>query len=178
MITGPRFFPTGFAGAETNSKTRKARNRHHPSGETQDQLLRRQVKARLRLWKRMREVLIHHNSIPAEEEALLLEIAEQQGVKDNEDGLEGWTAYQLLNKVSEGATRGFEVLTLAVEDIVASLSSKGSHKYRIRCSNVTQWRPEVQQWLQAQRDDVILVQETHLNRPSLQAAMATMHKAG
>ncbi|CAE7235281.1 unnamed protein product [Symbiodinium sp. CCMP2456] len=126
----------------------------------------------------MREVLTHHNSIPTEEEALLLEIADQKGVKDNEDGLEGWTAYQLLNKVSEGATRGFEVLTLAVEDIVASLSSKGSHKFRIRCSNVTQWRTEVQQWLQAQRDDVILVQETHLNRPSLQAAVATMHKAG
>ena len=135
--------------------------------------MRRQVKARLRLWKRLREVLTHHLFIPEEEEALLIQIAELEGVKDNENGLEGWTAYQLLSKVSEGARTGFEILTLAVEDIVTSLSSKGQHRYKIRCSNVTQWRPEVQNWLLAQQDDVILIQETHLKRTPLQAAVGS-----
>ena len=139
--------------------------------------MRRQVKARLRLWTRLREVLTHHLFIPEEEEALLIQIAELEGVKDNENGLEGWTAYQLLSKVSEGVKTGFEILTLAVEDIVNSLSSEGNHCYKIRCSNVTQWRPEVQNWLWAQQDDVILVQETHLKRLSLQAAVAASHKA-
>ena len=54
----------------------------------------------------------------------LLDIAEQEGVKDNEEGLKGWTAFQLLHKASEGAAKGFEILTLAVDNIVSSLSSR------------------------------------------------------
>ena len=104
----------------------------------------------------MLEVLRCHKHVPEAEEALLLDIADQEGVKDNEEGLEGWTAYQLLHKASEGATNGFEILTQAVEDIVSALSSRGHHKFRIRCSNITQWRTETQRWLQAQDDDVIL----------------------
>ena len=34
--------------------------------------------------------LIHHLFIPEEEEHNLIELAESEGVKDNEDGLEGW----------------------------------------------------------------------------------------
>ena len=67
-----------------------------------------------------------------------------------------------------GATTGFEILTLAVDDIVSSLSSRGHHKFRIRCSNITQWRTETQRWLQAQ----------HLRRGALQDAVAAMHKVG
>ena len=114
--------------------------------------------------------------MPEAEEALLLDIADQEGVKDNEEGLEGWTAYQLLHKASEGATTGFEILTLAVDDIVSSLSSRGHRKFRIRCSSITQ--SETQRWLQAQDDDVILLQETHLRRGALQDAVAAMHKVG
>ena len=177
-ITGPRFFSSGFAAEVPKRKRKKQRSLHPPKGATAEQLMRRQVKARLRLWKRLCEVVTHHQFIPEEEEALLIQIAELEGVKDNENGLEGWTAYQLLSKVSEGAKAGFEILTLAVEDIVTSLSSEGNHRYKIRCSNVTQWRPEVQNWLLAQQDDVILIQETHLKRSSLQAAVAASHKAG
>ena len=126
----------------------------------------------------MLDVLLCHKHVPEAEEALLLDIADQEGVKDNEEGLEGWTAYQLLHKASEGATTGFEILTLAVDDIVSSLSSRGHHKFRIRCSNITQWRTETQRWLQAQDDDVILLQETHLRRGALQDAAAAMHKVG
>ena len=71
-------------------------------------------------------MLVHHSCIPEDEESLLIELAEQEGVKDNENGLEGWVAFQLLNKVSEQATTGFEILTLAVEDIIDQLSSKGT----------------------------------------------------
>ena len=112
----------------------------------------------------MRDVLLCHKHVPEAEEALLLDIAEQEGVKNNEEGLEGWTAYQLLHKASEGAAKGCEILTLAVDDIVSLLSSRGHHKFRIRCSNFSQWRTETQKWLQAQDDDVILLQETHLRR--------------
>ena len=126
----------------------------------------------------MLDVLLCHKHVPEAEEALLLDIADQEGVKDNEEGLEGWTAYQLLHKASEGATTGFEILTLAVDDIVSSLSSRGHRKFRIRCSNITQWRTETQRWLQAQDDDVILLQETHLRRGALQDAVAAMHKVG
>ena len=59
----------------------------------------------------MLDVLLCHKHVPEAEEALLLDIAEQEGVKNNEEGLEGWTAYQLLHKASEGATKGFEILT-------------------------------------------------------------------
>ncbi|CAE7299641.1 unnamed protein product [Symbiodinium sp. KB8] len=142
------------------------------------QVLRRQVKARLRLWKRLREVLIHHLFIPEEEERTLITLAESEGVKDNEDGLEGWTAFQLMNKVSEGAKDGFEILTQAVEDIISNLSSKESRTIQIRSSNITQWRNEVQKWLQAQSDDIILVQETHLTKEGVTSAVAAMHKAG
>ena len=72
----------------------------------------------------MRDVLLCHKLVPEAEEALLLDIADQEGVKDNEEGLEGWTAYQLLHKASEGATTGFEILTLPLDDIVSSLSSR------------------------------------------------------
>ena len=140
--------------------------------------MRRQVKARLRLWKRLREVLIHHLFIPEEEEHTLIALAESEGVKDNEDGLEGWTAFQLMNKVSEGANAGFEVLTQAVEDIISNLSSKEARTIQIRSSNITQWRPEVQKWLQAQRDDILLVQETHLTKEGVTSAVAAMHKVG
>ena len=37
---------------------------------------------------------------------------------------------------------------------------------------------DVQKWLQALEDDIILLQETHLDRTSLHSAVAAMHKAG
>ena len=101
-----------------------------------------------------------------------------EGVKDNEEGLEGWTAYQLPHKVSERATDGFELLTHAVDDIIEKLGSKGQRLLKIRSSNITQWRYDNQKWMQARSDDVILVQETHLNRASLASAVAAMRKAG
>ena len=178
-ISGPRFFPSGFACTETKCKRKKQRSCHLSSGATPEQVLRRQVKARLRLWKRLREVLIHHRFIPEEEEEhTLITLAESEGVKDNEDGLEGWTAFQLMNKVSEGAKDGFEILTQAVEDIISNLSSKESRTIQIRSSNITQWRQEVQKWLQTQSDDIILVQETHLTKEGVTSAVSAMHKAG
>ena len=177
-ISGPRFFPSGFACTETKRKRKKQRSCHLSSGATLEQVMRRQVKARLRLWKRLREVLIHHRFIPEEEEHTLITLAESEGVKDNEDGLEGWTAFQLMNKVSEGAKDGFEILTQAVEDIISNLSSKESRTIQIRSSNITQWRQEVQKWLQTQSDDIILVQETHLTKEGVTSAVSAMHKAG
>ena len=123
-------------------------------------------------------MLVHHSCIPEDEESLLIELAEQEGVKDNEDGLEGWVAFQLLNKVSEQATTGFEILTLAVEDIIDQLSSKGTRTLTVRSSNITQWRPEIQQWIQAQTDDVLLLQETHLGSSATPRAVAAVRKAG
>ena len=82
-------------------------------------------------------------AVPEAEEALL--DCRSGRSKDNE--VEGWTAYQLPQ--SSEAITGFEILTLAVDDIVSLLSSRGHHKFGIRCSN---------------NDDVILLQETHLRR--------------
>ena len=45
-----------------------------------------------------------------------------------------------MNKVSKGATAGFEILTHAVEDIISNLSSKAAKNVRIRSSNITQWQ--------------------------------------
>ena len=45
-------------------------------------------KARLKMWKRLKEVLGQHLCIPEAEEALLISLAECEEVKDNEDGLE------------------------------------------------------------------------------------------
>ncbi|CAE7348380.1 unnamed protein product [Symbiodinium microadriaticum] len=83
-----------------------------------------------------------------------------------------------MNKVSEGAKDGFEILTQAVEDIISNLSSKEAKTIQIRSSNITQWRHEVQKWLQAQSDDIILVQETHLTKEGVTSAVSAMHKAG
>ena len=98
-----------------------------------------------------------HQFIPKAEEFTLIDLAEMEGVKDNEAGLEGWTADQLLQKVSEGATGGFELLTCAVEDIIEKLDSKGQRLLKVRSSNITQWRHDNQKWLQAQADDVMLL---------------------
>ena len=103
------------------------------------------------------------DSFARRERKVHVSLAEGEEVKDNEDGLEGWTAYQLLSKVSENATQGFEILTQAVDDIISHLSSRNSRVVRIRSSNLTKWRPETQKWLQNQSDDVVLVQETHLS---------------
>ena len=176
-LSGPKFFPSSFVDSSPHKRSKRVRSKHVTSSPSPAQLLHRQVKKRLGLWKKMLEVLRCHKHVPEAEEALLLDIADQEGVKDNEEGLEGWTAYQLLHKASEGATTGFEILTQAVEDIVSTLSSRGHHKFRIRCSNITQWHTETQRWLQAQDDDVIL-QKTHLRRGALQDAVAAMHKVG
>ena len=176
--SGPRFFPTGLDSTATTRKRRKQRTCRLPADPTPAQVMRRHTKARLRLWKRLREVLIHHLFIPEDEEQTLITLAESEGVKDNEDGLEGWTAYQLMSKVSEGATDGFEILTQAVEDIISNLSSKDARHIQIRSSNVTQWRNDIQKWLQAQQDDIVLVQETHLAKDGVTSTVAAMHKAG
>ena len=177
-LSGPKFFPSSFDDSSPRKRSKRVRSKHVAPSPSPEQLLRRQVKKRLGLWKKMLDVLLCHKHVPEAEEALLLDIADQERVKDNEEGLEGWTAYQLLHKASEGATTGFEILTLAVDDIVSSLSSRGHHKFRIRCSNIIQWRTETQRWLQAQDDDVILLQETHLRRGALQDAVAAMRKVG
>ena len=168
-----------FAQPSCVSRTKpRVRSKRPPTDLFPEHVLLRQVRCRLRLWKRLREVLVHHSCIPEDEESLLIELAEQEGVKDNEDGLEGWVAFQLLNKVSEQATTGFEILTLAVEDIIDQLSSKGTRTLTVRSSNITQWRPEVQKWIQAQTDDVLLLQETHLNSSATPRAVAAVRKAG
>ena len=177
-LSGPKFFPSSFDDSSPHKRSKRVRSKHFKSLPRPEQLLRRQVKKRLGLWKKTLEVLRCHKHVPEAEEALLLDIADQEGVKDNEEGLEGWTPDQLLHKASKGATTGFEILTQAVEDIVSALSSRGHHKFRIRCSNITQWRTETQRWLQAQDEDVILLQETHLRRGALQDAVAAMHKVG
>ena len=143
-LSGPKFFPSSFDDLSPRKRSKRARSKHVAPSPSPEQLLHRQVKKRLGLWKKMRDVLLCHKHVPEAEEALLLDIAEQEGVKNNEKGLEGWTAYQLLHKASEGATKGFEILTQAVDDIVSSLSSRAHHKFRIRCSNITQWRTETQ----------------------------------
>ncbi|CAE7709065.1 unnamed protein product, partial [Symbiodinium necroappetens] len=138
----------------------------------------KQSRIRLKMWKHLKEVLDQHSCIPEEEEATLLALAELDEVKDNEDGLEGWTVYQLLTKVSECATSGFEILAQAVDDIIVGLSCRKSRTIRIRSSNLTQWRPETQKWMQSLSDDVILVQETHLTSKGVAEALAAMHKVG
>ena len=59
-----------------------------------------------------------------------------------------------------------------------SLRFPKARTIRIRSSNITQWRHEVQKWLQAQSDDIILVQETHLTKEGVSPAVSAMHKAG
>ena len=173
----PRFFPWSFA-EEPVKRRKRARSKHAKGCAAPAQEVWKQSRKRLKLWRRLREVLVHHLCIPEEEEATLLALAELDEVKDNEDGLEGWTVYQLLTKVSECATSGFEILTQAVDDIIVGLSSRNSRTIRIRSSNLTQWRPETQRWMQSLSDDVILVQETHLTNKGVADALAAMHKVG
>ena len=65
-----------------------------------------------------------------------------------------------------------------MEDIIDQLSSKGTRTLTVRSSNITQWRPEIQKWIQAQTDDVLLLQETHLNSSATPRAVAAVRKAG
>ena len=176
---GPRFFPLAFAEDEARPRKKRVRTRkHNLSCSAPENEVWRCTRARLKSWKRLRKILVHHLFIPEEEEHVLIALAENEGVKDNEDGLEGWTAFQLMNKVSEGATAGFEILTHAVEDIISNLSSKAAKNVKIRSSNITQWRPETQKWLQAQSDDVILIQETHLTKSGVACFGSRSHAQG
>ena len=130
----PLYFPWSFAEEPVRRRRRVRSKQSCTAPATPAQELWKKSKARLKMWKRPKEVLVHHLCIPEAEEALLISLAECEEVKDNEDGLEGWTAYQLLSKVSENATQGFEILTQAVDDIISHLSSRNSRVVRIRSS--------------------------------------------
>ena len=178
LCSGAKHFPAIFDERPVGRKRKKVRTRRlepEPPSSPPGQKWSKQVRRRRQKWKRLREVLQLRQFIP---EATLIDLAEMEGVKDNEAGLEGWTVDQLLQKVSEGATGGFELLACAVEDIIEKLDSKGQRLLKIRSSNITQWRQENQKWLQAQADDVILLQDTHLKRAPLASAVAAMRKAG
>ena len=173
-LTGPRYFPRSFDLPPTYTKRRKAKK---CKGNQSPAALDKSSRARLRLWKKLLEVLTCHQCVPEEEEHLLIQLAEHEGVSKNEAGLEGWTTDQLLHVVSAArASDGFELLIHAVEDIVESLGCKGSRVLHIRSSNIAQWRPEVQRWLQAQNEDVVLIQETHLPKAAVPAAVSAVRK--
>ena len=72
-------------------KAKKRKGNPSPAGSTLDKSSR----ARLRLWKKVLEVLTCHQCVPEEEEHLLIQLAEHEGVSKNEAGLEGWTTDQL-----------------------------------------------------------------------------------
>ena len=94
-------------------KVRTRRLEPEPPSSPPGQKWSKQVRRRRQKWKRLREVLQLHQFIPEAEEFTLIDLAEMEGVKDNDAGLEGWTVDQLLQKVSEGATGGFELLACA-----------------------------------------------------------------
>ena len=177
MLTGPRYFPHRFDSPPTYGRRRNAKKRRGNQSRV-GPALDKSSRDRLRLWKKLLEVLICHRYVPEDKECLLIQLAEHEGVSKNESGLEGWTVVQLLDLVSARASDGFELLAHAVKDIVDSLSCNGSRVLRTRSSNITQWRPEVQRWLQAQNEDVVLIQETHLPKAAVPAAVSAVCKTG
>ena len=183
LLTGALFFKEGFVSPQSFPKRRRTRNRSKPlngqnGGQEAVSLHRRKLKARLKKWKYIQSILQKHSEIPECEEEAILNLAEEVEGGGDPGSLETWTIKALLEAASSRDSSGLELLARAAEDIIDDLQAGRDSVIAIRSSNITTWRKEIQAWIKASKEDIFLLQETHLNKKAYHQMYRQMTQAG
>ena len=180
-ISGPKFFPLdlfedseheqlpaegtpGVSSISSSQVTRVA-----PSQCKSRRTRRRRQRAKrhalssdptLGLWRRVENLLSQCSQDVLDSAVLQLE---ESAPESQDESLSRWTLDQLLNLVSAGTSVGKGAIKFAVQDVIHQLENQPvKQTLHFRCSNVTQCRPAIVNWLMTCTEDVIALQETHL----------------
>ena len=130
----------------------------------------------LNTWRRVENLLRNGSRDLLEPAVLCLE----ESIPESEvESLPRWTLDQLLNLVSGGTSMGKGAIQFAVQDVIHRLEHKPTKSViQLRCSNVTQVRPAIINWLKTCPEDVIALQETHLAGAALRDFVRKLALAG
>ena len=194
-ISGPKFFPQEIE-EEDQSQTscpvvNQASNsslflvRTSPSQCKSRRTRRRRQRTKkkaspsntaLNTWRRVENLLRNGSRDLLEPAVLCLE----ESIPESEvESLPRWTLDQLLNLVSGGTSMGKGAIQFAVQDVIHRLEHKPTKSViQLRCSNVTQVRPAIINWLKTCPEDIIALQETHLAGAALRDFVRKLAVAG
>ena len=130
----------------------------------------------LNTWRRVENLLRNDSRDLLEPAVLRLE----ESIPESEvESLPRWTLDQLLNLVSGGTSMGKGAIQFAVQDVIHRLEHKPTKSViQFRCSNVTQVRPAIINWLKTCPEDIIALQETHLAGAALRDFVRKLAVAG
>ena len=159
-----RTSPSQCKSRRTRRRRQRTKKKASPSNTT------------LNTWRRVENLLRNGSRDLLEPAVLCLE----ESIPESEvESLPRWTLDQLLNLVSGGTSMGKGAIQFAVQDVIHRLEHKPTKSViQLRCSNVTQVRPAIINWLKTCPEDVIALQETHLAGAALRDFVRKLALAG
>ena len=159
-----RTSPSQCKSRRTRRRRQRTKKKASPSNTT------------LNTWRRVENLLRNGSRNLLEPAVLCLE----ESIPESEvESLPRWTLDQLLNLVSGGTSMGKGAIQFAVQDVIHRLEHKPTKSViQLRCSNVTQVRPAIINWLKTCPEDVIALQETHLAGAALRDFVRKLALAG
>ena len=159
-----RTSPSQCKSRRTRRRRQRTKKKASPSNTT------------LNTWRRVENLLRNGSRDLLEPAVLRLE----EFIPESEvESLPRWTLDQLLNLVSGGTSMGKGAIQFAVQDVIHRLEHKPTKSViQLRCSNVTQVRPAIINWLKTCPEDIIALQETHLAGAALRDFVRKLAVAG
>ena len=159
-----RTSPSQCKSRRTRRRRQRTKKKASPSNTT------------LNTWRRVENLLRNGSRDLLEPAVLRLE----DSIPESEvESLPRWTLDQLLNLVSGGTSMGKGAIQFAVQDVIYRLEHKPTKSVtQLRCSNVTQVRPAIINWLKTCPEDIIALQETHLAGAALRDFVRKLAVAG
>ena len=159
-----RTSPSQCKSRRTRRRRQRTKKKASPSNST------------LNTWRRVENLLRNGSRDLLEPAVLRLE----ESIPESEvESLPRWTLDQLLNLVSGGTSMGKGAIQFAVQDVIHRLEHKPTKSViQLRCSNVTQVRPAIINWLKTCPEDIIALQETHLAGAALRDFVRKLAVAG
>ena len=159
-----RTSPSQCKSRRTRRRRQRTKKKASPSNTT------------LNTWRRVENLLRNGSRDLLEPAVLCLE----ESIPESEvESLPRWTLDQLLNLVSGGTSMGKGAIQFAVQDVIHRLEHKPTKSViQLRCSNVTQVRPAIINWLKTCPEDIIALQETHLAGAALRDFVRKLALAG
>ena len=159
-----RTSPSQCKSRRTRRRRQRTKKKASPSNTT------------LNTWRRVENLLRNGSRDLLEPAVLRLE----ESIPESEvESLPRWTLDQLLNLVSGGTSMGKGAIQLALQDVIYRLEHKPTKSVvQLRCSNVTQVRPAIINWLKTCPEDIIALQETHLAGAALRDFVRKLAVAG
>ena len=159
-----RTSPSQCKSRRTRRRRQRTKKKASPSNTT------------INTWRRVENLLRNDSRDLLEPAVLRLE----ESIPESEvESLPRWTLDQLLNLVSGGTSMGKGAIQFAVQDVIHRLEHKPTKSViQLRCSNVTQVRPAIINWLKTCPEDIIALQETHLAGAALRDFVRKLAVAG